>query len=79
VLDALPDGAMITLTGNDVFAVKGDALLPWTPSGYTASRERLRAVEVDVLTPPSILRALSRGFAPRWHETAAAALGAGKG
>jgi hypothetical protein len=69
-LDALPDGAMITLTGDDAFAVKGDALLPWTPSGYGKPRSRLSGVEVDVLTPPSILRALSRGFVPRWHETA---------
>ncbi len=71
-LDALPDGAMITLTGDDAFAVKGDVLLPWTPSGYGKPRNRLRGVEVDVLTPPSILRALSRGFVPRWHESAAA-------
>ncbi len=69
-LDALPDGAMITLTGHDAFAVKGDALLPWTPFGYGAAREKLRGVEVDVLTPPSILRALARGFRPRWHATA---------
>jgi hypothetical protein len=69
-LDALPDAAMITLTGGDAFAVKDNALLPWTPSGYGKPRSRLRGVEVDVLTPPSILRALSRGFVPRWHETA---------
>ncbi len=69
-LDALPDGAMISLTGHDAFAVKGDALLPWTPFGYGAAREKLRGVEVDVLTPPSVLRALARGFRPRWHATA---------
>lgn len=69
-LDALPDAAIITLTGGDAFAVKDNALLPWTPSGYGKPRSRLRGVEVDVLTPPSILRALSRGFVPRWHETA---------
>ena len=71
-LDELPDGTIITLTGTEALAVNGDALLPWTPSGYGPARERLRDVEVDVLTPPSILRALARGFAPRWHETAAA-------
>ena len=71
VLDELPDGAMVTLTGTEAFAIKGDALLPWTPSCYATPREKLRGVEVDVLTPPSMLRALLRGFAPRWHETAA--------
>jgi hypothetical protein len=68
-LDDLPNGAMVTLTGNDAFAVKRDALLPWTPSGYGRPRERLKGVEVDVLTPPSIVRALSRGYRPRWHAT----------
>jgi len=69
VLDELPDGAMVTLTGTEALAVRGDTLLPWAPSGYGTPRDRLRGVEVDVLTPPSMLRALSRGFAPRWHET----------
>jgi hypothetical protein len=69
VVDELPDGAMVTLTGTEALAVKGDTLLPWTLSGYGPPRDRLRGVEVDVLTPPSMLRALSRGFAPRWHET----------
>jgi len=76
-LDTLPDGAMITLTGDDASAVKGDVLLPWTPSGYGVPRDRLRGVEVDVLTPPSILRALSRGFAPRWHQSHATPVAAG--
>lgn len=71
VLDELPDGAMVTLTGTEALAVRGDTLLPWGPSGYGTPRDRLRGVEVDVLTPPSILRALSHSFAPRWHETAA--------
>ena len=46
-LDELPDGAMITLTGVEAFAVRGDALLPWTPFGYGAPRDRLRGVETD--------------------------------
>jgi hypothetical protein len=77
-LDALPDGAMVTFTGDDSFAVKRDALLPWTSSGYGKPRDRLRGVEVDVLTPPSILRALSRGFVPRWHEPATLSFASGK-
>jgi hypothetical protein len=77
-LDDLRDGAMITLTGADAFAVKGDTLLPWTPFGYGTPRDRLRGVEIDVLTPPSILRAMSRGYRPRWHETCVAPLSVGK-
>jgi hypothetical protein len=68
-LDSLPDGAMIALDG-EVFAVRGKHLLPWTPSGYSASKPRPRNLEVDVLTPPSILFVLGRGYAPHWHPSA---------
>ncbi|MFZ0064908.1 MAG: hypothetical protein WAK90_01945 [Pseudolabrys sp.] len=68
-LDSLPDGAMVALDGG-VFAVRNNHLLPWTPSGYSASKPRPRNLEVDVLTPPSILSVLGRGYAPLWHPSA---------
>ena len=68
-LDSLPDGAMIAFDG-EVFAVRDKQLLPWTPSGYSASKPRPRNLEVDVLTPPSILSVLGRGYAPLWHPSA---------
>jgi hypothetical protein len=68
-LDSLPDGAMVALDGG-VFAVRNKHLLPWTPSGYSASKPRPRNLEVDVLTPPSILSVLGRGYAPLWHPSA---------
>ena len=68
-LDSLPDGAMVALDG-EVFAVRDKHLLPWTPSGYSASKPRPRKLEVDVLTPPSILSVLGRGYAPLWHPSA---------
>ena len=68
-LDSLPDGAMIALDG-EVFAVRDKHLLPWTPSGYSASKPRPRNLEVDVLTPPSILSVLGRSYAPLWHPSA---------
>jgi hypothetical protein len=68
-LDSLPDGAMVALDG-EVFAVRDKHLLPWTPSGYSASKPRSRNLEVDVLTPPSILSVLGRGYAPLWHPSA---------
>jgi hypothetical protein len=75
-LDGLPDGAMITLSGSDAFAVKDDALLPWTPFGYGTPRQRPSAGDASVMTPPSILRALARGYRPKWHPTHANPLGA---
>jgi len=65
-IDTLPDGAMIALDG-EAFAVRGKRLLRWTPRGYDASRARPRNIAVDVLTPPSILTVLERGYQPRWH------------
>jgi hypothetical protein len=69
-IDDLPDGAMIACDG-EAYAVRGKHLLRWTPQGYTASQPRPRGIEADVLTPPSILRVLTAGYAPRWHPSAA--------
>ena len=68
-LDTLPDGAMIALDGEPL-AVRWKHLLRWTPSGYAEQRARPDAIDVDVLTPPSMLTVLSRGYAPLWHPTA---------
>jgi len=68
-IDALPDGAMIALAG-EALAVRGQRLLPWTPSGYGRARPRPRATPVDVLTPPSILAVLAAGYRPLWHPSA---------
>jgi hypothetical protein len=68
-IDALPDGAFIALDG-EAFAIRGNALLHWTPEGYDARRPRRRGVAIDVLTPPAILAALSAGYAPHWHPSA---------
>jgi hypothetical protein len=68
-IDTLSDGAMIAL-GDDAFAVRGKSLLRWTPSGYAVSKPRPRGIEADVLTPPSILAVLAKGFRPLWHPSA---------
>lgn len=69
-LNDVPDGAIVTLSGQDAFAVKSDALLPWSPSGYGAARKRPRGESVGVLTPPAIVNVLRRGFVPLWHPGA---------
>jgi hypothetical protein len=68
-IDTLPDGAMIVRDG-EPYAVRGARLLHWTPRGYDAKRRRPRGVTVDVLTPPSILAVLKRGYAPQWYRSA---------
>jgi hypothetical protein len=67
--DVLPDGAVIALGGN-AFAVRGKHLLPWTPAAYGSAQPRPLGTHVDVLTPPSILAVLERGYRPLWHPSA---------
>lgn len=69
-LDTLPDGAMVAFSG-EAFAVLGKRLLRWTPMGYMEAIPRPRGIEADVLTPPSILAVLKRGYVPLWHLSAA--------
>jgi hypothetical protein len=68
-IDALPDGAFVALE-EGAFAVRGDALLRWTPQGYDERSQRPRGLAVDVLTPPAILAVLSAGYEPHWHPSA---------
>jgi hypothetical protein len=68
-VEDLPDGAMIVREGK-AFAVRGDALFPWSYGGYERPVSR-GAGAVDVLTPPMMVEALRAGFAPVWHQSAA--------
>jgi hypothetical protein len=69
--DDLPDGAFVVHDG-EPHLVLGDALLRWTPAGYTERRRRARA---GLLTPPTlvdVLRAGWDGAVPLLHGSAAA-------
>ena len=68
-IDGLPDGAMIVCDG-EAFALRGRQMLRWTPEGYRDAERRSRGTVVDVLTPPSILAALRKGYEPNWHKSA---------
>jgi hypothetical protein len=68
-IDTLPDGAMIVRDG-EPYAVRGGKLLRWTPSGYKNATRRPKGITVDVLTPPAMLKVLSRGYQPQWHKSA---------
>lgn len=69
-LDSLPDGAMIAID-SEAFAVRGNALLRWTPKGYARRERRMHGATVDLLTPPSIVAVLKAGYRPGWHASAA--------
>lgn len=65
----LPDGAMIETAPGAWAALRGDAMLPWSPSGYGAPQPRPSSLAL-VVTPPSSLAALVNGYQPSWHESA---------
>jgi hypothetical protein len=54
--------------------VLGDALLAWTPGGYTDRLARPSAT-VEVLTPRSTVQALRAGYRPVLHPSATATEG----
>jgi hypothetical protein len=67
----LPDGVMIAREGA-ALAVRGDALLRWSPAGYLEHLRRPASGAVDVLTPPSVFAVLAAGYRPHWHASAGA-------
>jgi hypothetical protein len=68
-LRTLPDGAFITLDDR-AWLVWGANLFAWSDSGYTERRPRPALSEVQVLTPPSIVRVFSAGYRPMVHPSA---------
>jgi hypothetical protein len=66
---ALPDGAMVEAGPAEWLALRGDAALLWSPSGYTEKRARPEGI-VALVTPPSSLAALANGYQPHWHGSA---------
>ncbi len=64
-IEQLPDGAMVAVEGR-AYAVRDDALLPWSFEGYGAPMTRPARGAIATLTPPSILGVLCAGYRPRW-------------
>ena len=65
----LPDGAMV-LIEDTPWAKKDERLLRWTPDGYDA-RTPMPAHPLTILTPAASRAALTAGYAPDWHPSAA--------
>jgi hypothetical protein len=71
----LPDGTMFAEDGRS-YLVLGSAVLPWSPGGYGEPVDTTRSRRtVDLLTPPSIVRAIRAGYAPMLHPSASRTMG----
>ena len=66
-LSSLPDGAFVRVEGG-AHLVWRDALLLWTPEGYT-SKYRPQDVVVTVLTPKPIVECFREGYVPQIHSS----------
>jgi hypothetical protein len=76
-LDELPDGAFVLWQGAPCL-VLGVDLLSWTAAGYTGRRPRPTVQPAPVITPPSLLGVLRRGWqgcVPLVHPSARASEG----
>ena len=67
-LQQMPDGAMVQ-DGAESFVVVQGRALQWSPAGYRAAEQALQ--DAMLLTPPSTLRAMSAGYRPVLHPSAA--------
>ena len=59
----LPDGTFVLEAGGPHLVVASQ-LLTWSPGGYCAGHRRPRNGRVTVITPPSLIAILRRGWSP---------------
>jgi hypothetical protein len=69
-LDSLPDGAVVVFGASPApYLVRGDQLVPWSFIGYGQPIARTNTL-VQVLTPQSVVRAITHGYVPSVHPSA---------
>ena len=69
-MEALPDGVFVEIDGA-AWLLWGQGMLPWTPAGYRAPRDRMTD-SVNVITPRSLVAVIHAGYRPTVHPTAGA-------
>ncbi len=70
-LRALPDGAVVS-SGSRAFALRGEAALPWSFSGYgqPLGRDALNGPALRLVTPPATVAVLRSGYRLAWADKA---------
>jgi hypothetical protein len=70
-LGDVPDGAVVVRDGTrEPLLVLDGAVHSWTPAGYGPRRSLPANTAVQVLTPPSVVKVLARGYRPALHGSA---------
>jgi hypothetical protein len=67
-VDTLPDGAMVTRDGSQVWIKWRHGFHQWSFEGYGPAIEA-PSDQMIVITPPSTVRALRHGYRPEVHST----------
>jgi hypothetical protein len=77
IRDGLPDGSFVAFeAAPDIAYLKhGDALFPWSLDGYGAPIAWPTGAPLLVLTPPSLLAVIERGYRVAIHASGPAAAG----
>jgi hypothetical protein len=70
LLSELPVGTMVADESGQAFLVLKGGLAPWTPGEYGQVVPQPGGVEFRVLTPRSVVRALSAGYPIEMHGSA---------
>ena len=71
LIDDLPSGAVVLEASNGAASLlTRDSIQGFTFGGWDPPAERPRGITVDVLTPPTSVKALDHGFQPRFHPSA---------
>jgi hypothetical protein len=68
-LGSLPDGTVIVGVDGQARLVLADRMLAFSFSGWTRPEARSVTDVVEVLTPPTSVRALANGFTPVLHQS----------
>ncbi|HEY1428578.1 MAG TPA: hypothetical protein VGF18_03330 [Candidatus Tumulicola sp.] len=68
-LSSLPNGVFIVGADGRPWVVWNEMLVAWTDAGYAERIARPKRSEVDVLTPPSIVRIIDAGLSPAVHPS----------
>ncbi len=72
-IDDLPSGTVIVdAASHEPYLLVANRLQRFTFAGWESPIPRPASIDVDVLTPPTSVAAITAGFVPRLHPTAAA-------
>jgi hypothetical protein len=68
-IDTLPDNTFVRVAGR-IARIAGGSIQFWSFDGYGPTEARPKALDAEVLTPPSIVAVLEAGYTPELHMSA---------